>query len=78
MLAHMHWLQMDTRKEGFEVELLSESDITIWEAKLWLDEGSLAQDLRQYARCALLKHQITRSLQARFALSETIFPLQCA
>ena len=42
---------MDTRAEGFEVDLLDESDITVWEAKLWLQEGSLADDLRQYARC---------------------------
>ena len=39
---------MDTRAEGFTAGPLSEDDMTIWEAKLWLAEGSLAQDLTQY------------------------------
>ena len=40
--------QMDTRAQGFACGLLSEIDLTVWEAKLWLSEGTLAQDLVQY------------------------------
>ena len=39
---------MDTRAEGFTAGPLSEDDMTIWEAKLWLAEGTLALDLMQY------------------------------
>ena len=41
-------MQMDTRAEGFTCEPLSEDDMTVWEAKLWLSDGTLAQDLVQY------------------------------
>ena len=47
-LTCVGWLQMDTRAEGFTAAPLSEDDMTVWEAKLWLSEGTLATDLVQY------------------------------
>ena len=72
---HTQWsVQMDTRTEGFEVDLVDESDITVWEAKLWLQEGSLATDLRQYARCWPAVAQTTRLLQRPVSARS---PIQC-
>lgn len=41
---------MDTLAEGFEACPLDEGNMLVWEAKLFLQEGSLANELKQYAR----------------------------
>lgn len=41
---------MNTRAEGFEVHPISENDMLVWEANLYLQEGSLAGQLQSYGR----------------------------
>ena len=80
---------MDTRAEGFEAYPLDESDMLTWEAKLYLSEGTLAQELRDYARrhgqdFMRLRLQFDSAypgimfVQYRLSGSQSLWPLCCA
>lgn len=64
-------MQTDTLAEGFEVHPVDPSDLTLWEAKLYLREGSLASQLQDYAQ---LHGQGYMKLRLRFPAEYPISP----
>ena len=62
---------MDTRAEGFEAAPVAEDNLLLWEAKLYLEEGSLASELRIYAQ---LHNQDHMKLRLRFPADYPISP----
>ena len=41
----------NTRLQGFVAEPCDD-DLLLWEAKIWVDNGLLAEDLRTFASCS--------------------------